>query len=270
MRRGLHILPAVAGLSLTFLGTGTSVGVPVIGCKCAVCLSPDSRNQRLRSSVLVRAGEVTVLVDSGPDLRAQALREELREIDAVIYTHAHLDHVVGFDELRAFCWHKQDPLPLHATEECMTTLKTMFGWAFLKENVYKGYVKPDARLIDGTFFHGDLKITPLPVVHAAVETIGFLFEYPGARSIAYMPDVKLIPEDTMKRIRGVDVLVVDSLRPVPHPTHFSLEEALEAIRQAEAGEAWLTHLGHENDHASLDEELPPGVRVAWDGLRIDL
>lgn len=260
----------MAGLSLTFLGTGTSVGVPVIGCDCPVCTSADPRNQRLRSSVLVRAGDIAVLVDSGPDLRAQALREKIMAIDAVIYTHAHLDHVAGFDELRAFCWRKDGPLPLHATDECLETLKTMFGWAFSEQNVFKGYVKPDGRIIDGPIFYGDLKITALPVEHAAVKTVGFLFEYPGSRSIAYIPDVKRIPEETFTRIQGVDVLVVDALRPLPHPTHFCLDEALDAARQIGARETWLTHLGHENEHATLDGQLPSGVRVAWDGLRIEL
>ncbi len=264
------MLPRVANLSLTLLGTGTSTGVPVIGCQCAVCLSNDPRNQRLRSSALVRAGEVTVLVDSGPDLRAQALRAGLNAIDAVVYTHAHMDHVVGFDELRAFCWKKHGPLPLHATDDCLATLKTMFGWAFASENIHLGYVKPHPCTITGPFFYQDLKITPLPVEHAAVTTIGLLFEYPGARSIAYLPDVKRIPATTMQRLRGVDVLVVDALRPQAHPTHFSLDEALAAIHQVEAGEAWLTHLGHENDHSLLDARLPAGVRVAWDGLCIDL
>lgn len=260
----------VADFSLTFLGTGTSVGVPVIGCDCAVCTSPDPRNQRLRSSVLVRAGQFSILVDSGPDLRLQALRERIRAIDAVVYTHAHLDHVVGFDELRAFCWRKDGPLPLHATAECLDTLKTMFGWAFSQQNVFKGYVKPDGRIIDGPIRYGDLTITPLPVVHAAVQTIGFLFEFPGARRLAYLPDVKRIPADTMNRLQDVDVLVVDALRPSPHPTHFSLDEALDAARECGARETWLTHLGHENDHDTLDGQLPSGVRVAWDGLRIDL
>jgi len=255
---------------MTFLGTGTSVGVPVIGCDCAVCTSQDPRNQRLRSSVVVRAGGTTVLVDSGPDLRLQALREGLREIDAVIYTHSHLDHVAGFDELRAFCWKKSEPLPLHATAECMSTLIQMYGWAFSPENLIRGYVRPDARIIDGPFYHGDLKITPLPVHHASVETVGFLFEYPDARKIAYISDVKRIPEDTMKMICGVDVLVVDALRVGDHPTHFSLSEALAAIEESGAGEAWLTHLSHEFDFDSLEAELPTRVRVAWDGLRISL
>lgn len=246
------------------------MGVPVIGCDCAVCKSVDPRNQRSRSSVVVRAGDFTVLVDSGPDLRMQALREGLREIDAVIYTHAHLDHVAGFDELRAFCWRKHEPLPLHATEGCMATLRQMYGWAFSPEKLIEGYVRPDARLIDGPFFYGDLKITPLPVEHAAVETIGFRFDFPGARSVAYMSDVKRIPADTMALIAGVDVLVVDALRTAPHPTHFSLAESLAAIEEAGAREAWLTHLAHEFDYETLDRQLPAGVRAAWDGLRISL
>lgn len=254
---------------MTFLGTGTSVGVPVIGCDCAVCTSEDPRNRRLRSSVVVRAEDATVLVDSGPDLRQQALRENLREIDAVIYTHAHLDHVTGFDELRAFCWRRDEPLPMYAAAECMETLQRMYGWAFQPDNLHRGYVKPDPGVIEGPFNIGSLSITPLPVFHAAVETIGFLFETPGGKSVAYLPDVKRIPEVSIERMRGVGVLVVDSLRPQDHPTHFSLDEALEAVRAIAPGETWLTHLSHENDHAELERAVPPGVRVAWDGLTLD-
>jgi phosphoribosyl 1,2-cyclic phosphate phosphodiesterase len=257
-------------LSLTFLGTGTSVGVPVIGCDCRVCLSKDPRNQRTRSSVVVRAGDLTLLVDSGPDLRLQALREGLREIDAILYTHAHLDHVAGFDELRAFCWARGTPLPMHATPGCLAALKAMFGWAFAPENTHRGYVRPGVRVIDGPFHHGDLRITPLPVVHATVETIGFLFEFPSSPSLAYLPDVKQVPAATRGLLRGVDVLVVDALRPTPHPTHFSLAEALEFAADVGAGQTWLTHLGHENEHAALQAVLPDTVRVAWDGLRLSL
>lgn len=146
----------------------------------------------------------------------------------------------------------------------------MFDWAFSPANQYKGYVKPDPQVIDGPFAYGGLRLTPLPVVHGSVETVGYLFECPGARSVAYIPDVKEIPDETMERIRGVDVLVIDALRAEPHPTHFSVAEALDVIEYSGAGQAWLTHLGHENDHASLEAGLPEGVRVAWDGLRIDL
>ncbi|MEO0018216.1 MAG: hypothetical protein RLZZ522_1499 [Verrucomicrobiota bacterium] len=256
--------------SLTFLGTGTSVGVPVIGCDCAVCGSDDARNQRLRSSVLVRVGAVSLLVDSGPDLRLQALREGLRELDGVLYTHAHLDHVVGFDELRAFCWRRSAPLPLHGTAECLATLKQMFGWAFAPDNRHHGYVKPDPQVVAGPFHYGGLRITPLPVEHAAIQTIGYQFESPRGHRLAYLPDVKRIPDATLALLRGVDVLVLDALRPQPHPTHFSLDEALAAAAVIGAGETWLTHLGHENDHAALTAALPAGVRVAWDGLKLSL
>lgn len=240
----------------------------MIGCDCAVCWSENPKNKRTRSSIVVKAGGVTVLVDTGPDLRFQALREDLRVVDAVIYTHSHMDHVVGFDELRAFCWSRKTPLPMHATLACMADLQRMFGWAFSSENQYPGYVKPDPRIIDRPFLIGKLRITPLPVVHAAVETIGFLFEYPGAKSVAYLPDVKHIPELTMELIRGVDVLIVDSLRPGAHPTHFSLSEALLVAEESGAGETWLTHIGHEIEHEEVGTKLPPKVRIAWDGLRI--
>jgi phosphoribosyl 1,2-cyclic phosphate phosphodiesterase len=258
----------VDDFSLTFLGTGTSVGVPVIGCGCATCQSDDPRDKRFRSSVLVRAGDQTLLVDSGPDLRMQALREGLREIDAVIYTHAHIDHIAGFDELRAFCWRRQEPLPLHGTEACLETLKKMYGWAFFPESLNSGYVRPDARVIDGPFTYGKLKVTPLPVLHAAVETVGFLFQHGNSRKVAYIPDVKSIPEGTMKLIQGVDVFIIDALRPTEHGTHFSLDEALAAAAEIGAKETWLTHLTHDYDVEAVSKTLPAGVRMAWDGLKI--
>jgi phosphoribosyl 1,2-cyclic phosphate phosphodiesterase len=242
----------------------------VIGCDCAVCTSDEPRNKRFRSSVVVRLGETTLLVDSGPDLRLQALREGLRKIDAVIYTHGHLDHVAGFDELRAFCWRMKEPLPLHATAGCMETLVKMFGWAFNPDRVIEGYVRPDAKLIAGSFSYGDLRVTALPVEHATVETVGYLFEVPGKRSLAYLPDVKRIPDETMKLISGVEVLIVDALRTDPHPTHFSLNEALEAARAVGAGETWLTHLSHQYDARSFGGDLPEGVALATDGQRISL
>lgn len=242
----------------------------MIGCDCAICQSDEPRNKRSRSSIVVRAGGTVLLVDSGPDLRMQALREGLREIDAVIYTHAHLDHVAGFDELRAFCWKKREPLPLHATGECMRTLQNMFRWAFFPERVIEGYVRPDARVIHGPFSYGDLQVTALPVEHGEVETVGYLFEYPGARSVAYLPDVKRVPEGTRQLLENVGVLIVDALRSAPHSTHFSLDEALELAMETGAGDTWLTHLSHEYDFESLEKQLPEGVRVAWDGLRISL
>jgi len=260
----------MAGISLTFLGTGTSVGVPVIGCDCMVCRSEDTRNRRTRSSVVVRRGETVLLVDTGPDLREQALRENLTRVDAVLYTHAHLDHVVGFDELRAFCWRRAGGLPLHAAPACMATLRAMFGWAFEEANSKNGgYVRPDPMLIEGPMCFGELRVTPLPVEHAAIETLGFLFEDGNAR-LAYLPDVKRVPATTLDMLRGVDALIVDALRESQHPTHFTTDEALDLARAAGAKRTWLTHLGHENDHPALESALPDGTRVAYDGLTIEV
>ncbi|RYD29541.1 MAG: MBL fold metallo-hydrolase [Verrucomicrobiaceae bacterium] len=258
----------VGELSLKFLGTGTSVGVPVIGCGCAVCRSDNPKNNRTRASVVVTAGDWSLLVDTGPDLRTQALREGLTRVDAVLYTHAHMDHVVGFDDLRAFCWRRTQPLPIHASPATLADLKRMFAWAFAPENQYPGYVKPAGVVIDGPFHYGDLRITPLPVNHGAVDTMGFLFEYPRSKSMAYIPDVKVIPPATIGLMKGVDVLIVDALRTDPHPTHFSVGEALRVAEETEASEVWLTHLGHENDHDRLSAVIPEHVKVAWDGLEL--
>ena len=255
-------------LEVLFLGTGTSTGVPVIGCDCPVCASDDPRNTRTRASAMVRTPQATVLVDSGPDLREQALRENLRRVDAVLYTHSHADHITGFDDLRAFCWRRDDPLPVHATASCMEVLKTMYAWAFSPENTYRGYIRPQPVIIDGPFQHAELSIEPLPVVHGKVETVGFLFAAPGAPEIAYIPDAKTLTPETTARLAGIPVLIIDSLRPSPHPTHLSLDESLALASQLNAGTTWLTHLGHENDHPRLESTLPDNIRPAYDGLRL--
>ena len=256
--------------SFTFLGTGTSVGVPVIGCPCEVCASKDPCNQRTRSSALLRFGDTTLLIDSGPDLREQALREGFKSIDAILYTHEHVDHVVGFDELRAFCWRREDPLPLYASQDTLDALERMFRWAFSSENKYKGYVRPEARVIDGPFEVGGIAVTPLPVEHGTVTVIGYRFDAPGMKSIAYVPDVKHIPDSTLSLMEGLDVLAIDALREEEHATHFTTAQALEAIERLKPGRAWLTHLSHENEHSTLEQSLPPGVLVAHDGLVLDL
>ena len=261
---------SAAESSLLFLGTGTSVGVPVIGCSCDVCRSTDPRDNRTRSSVLVSHGATTLLVDSGPDLREQALREKITSIDAVLYTHSHLDHVVGFDELRAFCWGKDAPLPLYATSACLDVLKGMFGWAFSPDNIHRGYVKPDPRPVTSAFRIGGLAITPLPVEHGEVETVGYLFETDAGFRTAYLPDVKCIPEDTLGLLGRLDVLVIDSLRDTPHSTHLSVGEALEISQSLSPRRTLLTHISHDLGHAELSARLPEAVEVAFDGLRVPM
>lgn len=255
------------GLQLLFLGTGTSTGVPLIGCECRVCKSADPRNKRLRSSILLDYVGTRLLVDSTPDLRQQALRERISDIDAVVYTHCHLDHVAGFDDLRAFCWHHEEPLPLYASEETMKVLRTMYPWAFSPDNTYLGYVRPDGRIIDGPFRIGSIGVTPVPVRHAGVQTNGYVFQC-GEKRIGYACDVKSIPEESMKLLEGLDILVLDCLRRKEHPTHMSLEETLAAMECLRPGRGYLTHMSHDFDYGELEAFLPDPVAPAYDGLTV--
>ncbi|MFK7909640.1 MAG: MBL fold metallo-hydrolase [Akkermansiaceae bacterium] len=254
--------------SLTFLGTSTSTGVPVIGCDCDVCTSGDPLLTRTRSSIHVQTPEYSVLVDSGPDLREQALREKITQVDAVLYTHAHLDHITGFDELRAFCWRRDDPLPLYGSADCLEEIKRMFSWAFLPTNTYKGYIKPDARETDGPFQLGKLTVTPVPVVHGSLATQGYRFDFPGAPSIAYLPDVKTIPETSWPLLENIPVLITDTLHRREHPTHMNFTEALATSAKLGAEKTYLTHLSHELDPREAESELPDSTSFAHDGLKL--
>lgn len=256
-------------MRVTFLGTGTSIGVPVIGCDCAVCQSTDTRNKRLRSSIYIETEACCWVVDTGPDFRAQCLRENIRRVDAVIYTHSHMDHVVGFDDLRRFTFGDID-LPIHATASCMDDLRRMFGYAFSGENRYTGYIKPAPHEIEGPFVLGECVVTPLPVQHGKVETIGFHFQMPGGRRFGYVSDCKILMPETIRVLEGVDVLVLDALRFTPHPTHMNFEEALAMREQLGAGETWFTHFSDEVDHEKAEAALPKGVALAYDGLKLEI
>lgn len=255
---------------LTFLGTGTSVGVPVIGCSCDVCTSSDSRNRRTRSSLLLETTEVKILVDTGPDLREQALREGLCDVDHILYTHDHVDHIAGFDETRAFCWRRDDAMPMHGSRHTLDTLRRMFPWAF--GNTARNYVRPDARAFEDftPLQLGDVEVLPFPVVHGASPTHGFRFHLPGGQLVAYIPDVKTIPDSSRTALKDLDVLIIDALRPEPHPTHMSVDEALCASRELQPQRTLLTHLTHDLDFAPASASLPPATEFAYDGLTLRL
>ena len=255
-------------MKFTFLGTSTSVGIPVIGCDCPRCTSSDPKNQRMRASVHVESEEISLLVDSGPDLRQQALRHNLRKVDAVLYTHQHLDHIAGFDELRAFCWHREDPLPLYSTPACLDELIRVYDWAFAADNTYKGYIKPDPRPITEPITLGNITVTPLPVIHGKVETIGYRFDT-DKLSIAYIPDVKVILPETFALLENLDHLVIDALREHEHHTHMSVSEATAAAQKINAKQTWLTHISHEMDCQLVEAELPANIRFAYDTLTIE-
>ena len=255
-------------LTITFLGTGTSQGVPMIGCDCAVCTSDDPRDRRTRASIYVETPECAWVVDTGPDFRAQALRERVRRVDAVVYTHSHTDHIMGFDDLRPFCSGGRD-IPIYAAEPTMEDLRRVFVFAFNGQNRWPGYVRPLPRLIEGEFQLGETTITPLPIVHGRAHMLGFLFSRKGERLAAYLTDCKEVPRAVIERIAGVRHLIVDALRDKPHPTHMNVAEALDVHAQVGPGRTWFTHLCHELGHAAAEPALPATVRVAYDGLKIE-
>ncbi len=258
----------MSALTITFLGTGTSLGVPMLGCDCRVCCSPDPRDARSRASIYVETPECAWLVDTGPDFRVQALRERVRRVDAVVYTHSHTDHIMGFDDLRPFCFGGRE-LPIYAGPETMRDLERVYVFAFNGENRWPGYMRPAPRVIDGPFALGQTTVTPLPVEHGRTPVNGYLFSRDGVRLAAYLSDCKMVPAAAIEQIRGVRHLIVDALREKSHPTHMSVREALALAQTVGPGQTWLTHLSHELGHAEVEAALPPGVRVAFDGMRIE-
>ena len=208
------------------------------------------------------------MVDTGPDFRTQCLRAGIRRLDAAIYTHSHMDHVTGFDELRRFTIGEDQVMPIYARKSCLEVLERMFIYAFNGENRYRGYLKPEPHVIEGPFEIGRTRIVPLPVLHGKVETIGYLFERSGRRLCAYVPDCKTLEPEAMTALRGVETLILDGLRRSAHPTHMNFEEALAVIAEVKPREAWLTHLQCEIMHARDEPTLPEGVRLAYDGLQL--
>ena len=259
----------MAEFTITFLGTGTSQGVPVIGCDCAVCTSSDPRDQRTRSSIYVETPECAWVVDTGPDFRTQALRERIRRLDAVVYTHSHTDHIMGFDDLRPFCFGGRD-IPIHASAETMGDLERVFVFAFNGENRWPGYVRPLPHIVDGDFALGATTLTPLPVGHGRAHVNGFLFTRAGVALAAYLSDCKTVPDAVIERIAGVKHLIVDALRHKLHPTHMSVSEALALSQKVAPERTWFTHLCHELGHAELEATLPRNAGIAYDGMRIEL
>lgn len=256
-------------LTITFLGTGTSLGVPMIGCDCRVCRSPDPRDRRTRASLHVATPECAWVIDTGPDFRAQALRENVRRVDAAIYTHSHTDHIMGFDDLRPFCFGRRE-LPVHAAPETMRDLERVFRFAFDGSARWPGYMHPLPRVIDGAFQLGATELTPIPVRHGRAQVLGFLFRRRGEALAAYFSDCKEVPGEARAQLRGVRHLIIDALRHEPHPTHMNIGEALALAREIAPGQTWFTHLSHDVAHEEVERTLPPGVRLAYDGLKIEI
>jgi phosphoribosyl 1,2-cyclic phosphate phosphodiesterase len=250
--------------TFVFLGTGTSVGVPMVGCDCDVCRSTDPRNQRYRCSVLVGTPQGNLLIDTTPELRLQLLREDIKIVHAALFTHYHADHVFGLDDLRPIPRLLGGPVPLYCTIEVERKLRQAFAYAFNTAQVPAGYLPNLAlhRISAEPFSVLGERVLPIPLLHAGMEVFGFRIA-----DVAYCTDVNFIPEESWPLLEGLDVLVLDALRYKPHPAHFSVNEALEVIKRLRPRQAYLTHISHDLDHETVNWQLPPGVAVAYDGLR---
>jgi phosphoribosyl 1,2-cyclic phosphate phosphodiesterase len=260
---------SAAKLTLTVLGSGTSQGVPMIGCLCEVCQSTDPRDNRTRSSIHLSTPTAKILVDTTPDMREQALREKLDHLDAVLFTHPHADHIMGFDDLRRFCDIQGGPLPIYGSAETLAGIERIFFYAFNPKTLVPGYVHVIPHVVSGPFELGGLEITPLPVPHGAVKTLGFLFAQGGRKLLAYLSDCAAVPEPVRAQIEGVEVLIIDGLREKEHPTHLTVSGAIAAAAAIKPGRAFLTHQTHERKHVDRQKQLPPGVDVAYDGMKLE-
>jgi phosphoribosyl 1,2-cyclic phosphate phosphodiesterase len=251
--------------TFTFLGTGTSAGVPMLGCDCAVCRSTNPKNHRYRCAVLLRVPRATILIDTPPELRLQLLREHVPVAHAVLFTHYHADHLFGLDDVRPFPRLLGGPVPLYCTAEVERVIRATFAYAFRPEaeGLPAGYLPKLVfqRITEAPFEVLGERVTPIPLIHAHFNVFGF-----RVGDVAYCTDVNRIPPESWPLLEGLRVFIVDALRPRPHPGHFGLDEALEVIDRVKPERAYLTHMSHELEHEATNRRLPPGVELAYDGL----
>jgi phosphoribosyl 1,2-cyclic phosphate phosphodiesterase len=253
-------------MKVTFLGTGTSQGVPVIGCTCEVCTSLDFRDKRLRSSIQVEVGDKSFVIDTGPDFRQQMLRERVKRIDAILFTHAHRDHTAGLDDVRAYNFMQHMDMPVYGRQEVLDQLKIEYAYAFAKDS-YPGIPRLLLNLIDNQPFSIDgVSITPLEVLHLKMPVLGFRFG-----NFSYITDANFIPASTIEKLAGTDVLVLNALQRDPHISHFNLDEALEMVEQIKPKRTFFTHISHKLGlHADVARELPDNVMLSYDGLQLEI
>jgi phosphoribosyl 1,2-cyclic phosphate phosphodiesterase len=253
-------------MKITFLGTGTSQGIPLIGCQCEVCQSTDARDKRTRTSVLVETGGKTFVVDTGPDFRQQMLREKVLKLDAVLLTHEHKDHLAGLDEVRAYNYLQQMIMPVYATERVQNAVRREYAYIF-EEPSYPGIPKINLHTIGLEEFSAEgIPVMPIGVMHHQLPVLGFRFD-----KFTYITDANFIPEEEKEKIKGSEVLVLNALRHEKHISHFTLAQALELIEELKPKQAYLTHISHQlGKHEDVERELPANVRLGFDGLRLEL
>jgi Metal-dependent hydrolases of the beta-lactamase superfamily I len=256
-------------LTATLMGTGTSHGVPMLGCDCDVCCSENPKNKRTRTSLLLRNRELTYVIDTPPDLRQQLLQEKVKRVDAVLYTHAHADHIYGMDDLRAYGHFQDAAIPLFCEANVAKVLRESFPYAFAEvpAGTHEGW-RPRVKLetiVPGPVEIPGLRVDAIRLKHGGLETLGY-----RVGSFAFCTDVNRIPEESFAHLENLDDFVIDALRHEPHPTHFSVAEALDVVAKVKPKRAWLTHISHVLEHEETEESLPPHVRVAYDGLTIPI
>jgi phosphoribosyl 1,2-cyclic phosphate phosphodiesterase len=251
--------------TLTVLGSGTSMGVPTIGCDCRVCRSDDPHDRRLRPSILVEYAGRRVLIDTTPDFREQAIREKIDRLDAVIYTHAHADHILGLDDLRPLSFHRPEgKIPLYANARTANVIRGVFRYIFDSDYKYGGLAQVEMNVIDGPIELFGTKFDPVPVLHGDAEIWGFRFG-----SAAYLTDFSQIPEASFKKLENLDIVFLDALRHRPHPTHSTVENSLAIIERLQPRRAFFTHICHDLAHEETNAALPPHVRLSHDGLKLE-
>lgn len=256
----------MSSVRVTVLGSGTSHGVPMIGCDCPVCRSDDPRDKRTRTSIHVEMAGQAILVDTSPELRVQCLSQGITRVDAVLFTHHHADHVTGLDDLRRFNYLMGKPLNCYAAAETINVLKLMFNYAFVEMPDYVSS-KPDLNLVEisGPIEVGDAVVTPIPLMHGEMPVLGFRFG-----DFGYCTDCSFIPEASYELLEGVEVLILDGLRHRPHATHFNLEQAVKAAERIKARNTYFTHIAHELGHRDTNTALPAGMALAYDGQTIQV
>ena len=250
--------------TLTVLGSGTSMGVPTIGCDCAVCHSTDPHDRRTRPSIMVEYDGRLVLIDTTPDFREQAIREHIDHVDAVLYTHTHADHILGIDDLRPLSFHRPGKIPLYARPEAAEFLRNMFRYIFDADYKFGGIARVELKNIDGSMELFGARFEPIPIIHGDTEILGFRFG-----SAAYLTDFSDVPDSSMKLLHGLDILFLDALRHKPHPTHSSVENSLRIVNELRPKRAFFTHICHDLPHEETNASLPPNVRLSYDGMKLE-
>lgn len=251
-------------MELIFLGTGTSQGVPVIACQCAICCSKNPKDQRLRTSVLIRDEHQTIVIDSGPDFRQQLLREEIQSLDAVLFTHEHKDHIAGLDDIRAFNYRYDKAMKVYCTNQVETALRREFNYVFENQH-YPGVPKIDLHLITEENFNiGHWTLTPLPVMHLKLPVLGFRLG-----PLSYVTDANFMSADTKEKIKGSQILILNALRNEKHPSHYTLSEAMDLAQELEVPQVYFTHISHQLGlHDQVQSSLPQHMKLAYDGLTL--